>query len=332
MGTRGSPNELCILKLDPQSRSSISNLWTSWSLLERGERDLISMQPCKVELPSHKFGSYILCDPNLWCDRVEGSPLAQRGWVVQERFLAPRTLHFTSEQFFWQCRELKACDTFPDGILEPSLSVMFPTTPRNGGRDPKFHGSPSEVWRRVVVNYTSAKLTKEQDKLIALSGIAMRLHLHTKVQYLAGLWERNIERQLLWRPSREDKRRPTKYRAPSWSWASMEGPIILPSETEPNGIWIKVLGVDIQPVTPNEYFGQIQSGSLKIQCGQLRTTWVEYSDSYKTQKLFIETKNGPSVLYYSTPDVEGLQTTNQLSLLLVENRDKERSSGPWAFP
>lgn len=31
------------------------------------------------------------------------SPLNQRGWVLQERALARRTIYFTSEQTFWEC-------------------------------------------------------------------------------------------------------------------------------------------------------------------------------------------------------------------------------------
>jgi hypothetical protein len=41
-----------------------------------------------------------------WQTRVEGGPLNRRGWVTQERMLAPRTLHFTSWQLFWECRGL----------------------------------------------------------------------------------------------------------------------------------------------------------------------------------------------------------------------------------
>jgi hypothetical protein len=32
-----------------------------------------------------------------------GSPLSSRGWVLQERLLSPRTLHYGKEQMFWEC-------------------------------------------------------------------------------------------------------------------------------------------------------------------------------------------------------------------------------------
>ncbi len=48
--------------------------------------------------------------------------------------------------------------------------------------------------------------------------------------YYAGLWEKDMPSALLWRtknenyvPGRDVPRRPSQYRAPTWSWASVEG-------------------------------------------------------------------------------------------------------------
>ena len=38
------------------------------------------------------------------------TPLRKRAWVVQEQLLALRTLHCTTNQLFWSCQELKACE------------------------------------------------------------------------------------------------------------------------------------------------------------------------------------------------------------------------------
>ena len=47
--------------------------------------------------------------PQTWAASVDGpaSPLNGRGWVLQERLLAPRTLHFGREQLFWERRECR---------------------------------------------------------------------------------------------------------------------------------------------------------------------------------------------------------------------------------
>ncbi|KAF8846445.1 HET-domain-containing protein, partial [Acephala macrosclerotiorum] len=42
-------------------------------------------------------------------------PLLSRGWVVQERVMSPRVLHFGSNQISWECYEYFACEAFPNG-------------------------------------------------------------------------------------------------------------------------------------------------------------------------------------------------------------------------
>jgi hypothetical protein len=49
----------------------------------------------------------------------EESPLSSRGWCLQERVLAPRTLHFGVEQMFWECRTRQE----PEGL--PSESQYY---------------------------------------------------------------------------------------------------------------------------------------------------------------------------------------------------------------
>ncbi|KAJ3494907.1 hypothetical protein NLG97_g3771 [Lecanicillium saksenae] len=69
--------------------------------------------------------------------------------------------------------------------------------------------------------YSKAKLTKGSDRLPALSGVAARQHEITKDGYLAGLWRRLIERQLTW--DVEDPMERPPWRAPSWTWAAVDG-------------------------------------------------------------------------------------------------------------
>jgi hypothetical protein len=49
-------------------------------------------------------------------------------------------------------------------------------------------------------------------------------HNETGDQYLAGLWRLQVDEQLCWRrwQSKPDMKRPA-WRAPSWSWASVDG-------------------------------------------------------------------------------------------------------------
>jgi len=47
----------------------------------------------------------------------------------------------------------------------------------------------TEIWSKVVENYSKADLTYQKDKLIALSGMAREIQHLLKSTYAAGLWE-----------------------------------------------------------------------------------------------------------------------------------------------
>ncbi|KAK2591066.1 hypothetical protein QQS21_011242 [Conoideocrella luteorostrata] len=93
-----------------------------------------------------------------------------------------------------------------------------------------------EDWRRIVVEYSRRNLSVESDKLPALAGLAARfsldsIHNGTSLvagnRYLAGLWLDDMIRDLCWSLDiyKQPILRPQQYCAPSWSWASVNGPI-----------------------------------------------------------------------------------------------------------
>jgi hypothetical protein len=65
-----------------------------------------------VELRSQKAGSVYICKAidNFRRD-VETGALNKRGWVLQERVLSRRSIHFTSTQVYWECSEGVHCET-----------------------------------------------------------------------------------------------------------------------------------------------------------------------------------------------------------------------------
>jgi hypothetical protein len=86
-----------------------------------------------------------------------------------------------------------------------------------------------QQWIRVVEIYTRSALTFPKDKLVAISGMARELSGDMKCEYLAGLWRRDLEHQLLWKvitPHPATKKE--DMRGPSWSWASVDGSIEIP--------------------------------------------------------------------------------------------------------
>jgi hypothetical protein len=163
-------------------------------------------------------GLYQICDPNLWWRRVATQPLNQRTWVLQERLLAPRKLHFSDREIFWECRKFKASEMFPGGLpgktVKQSSKPMIdeflllrtflpPITSIWEVRNPAAWKFVAE-WQTITCVYSRCKLSQKEDKLIALSGLAMQMRKIIKGEYLAGLWRRFLLYDLLWRVINRD--------------------------------------------------------------------------------------------------------------------------------
>jgi hypothetical protein len=109
-------------------------------------------------------------------------PLWQRAWVVQERALASRILHFGAEQLYWECRTLVAHE---DGSRY-SHAADSPLGPGCGGvltgrrqLEKVWH-----TWYLLVEKFSRRALTKESDRLPALGGLASRFAQLLGSEYL----------------------------------------------------------------------------------------------------------------------------------------------------
>jgi len=184
-----------------------------------------------------------ILDPNFWNRIVDDAPVNRRGWVLQERLLAPRVLHFCDGQIAWECRHLDAAESYPNGAPSTQLKSgeviervrLKALLPGEYGSQPfvvnsEFSDATHENWKKVVERYSATKLTNDTDKLVALAGIAEVMAAHIPGRYIAGLWEKYLASQLLWRVDPEfinnrfeyPSSRPRTYRAPSFSWAAID--------------------------------------------------------------------------------------------------------------
>jgi hypothetical protein len=292
------------------------------------ERDVTLLSPIKVVIEENvcmhiiggdtapiKQGNYFLVDVHSWKDEIDDAPLGRRGWVIQERALSLRTLHFGRSQIFWECIDLKANEMFSRGFvagtvmkrvkdfatlntqenteslenlrtlkenheimrklrlhpdmarhtarysdiltleemggswedligIDPELLNELPlkdsdaikkklnnwnlmNSPDNLRPPPVKHMTQAQrKWCVAIEAYSNCALSFSKDKLVAISGMASRMSGEMRCQYLAGMWRKDLEHQLLWKVSnalpaiREDGTR-----GPSWSWASVDGAI-----------------------------------------------------------------------------------------------------------
>ncbi|KAK0754594.1 heterokaryon incompatibility protein-domain-containing protein [Schizothecium vesticola] len=230
------------------------------------ERDGRLVQPLRVAQPwpprkpsSSDVRYYNVVDEKEWGSEVERAPLCQRGWIIQERALARRSLHFGRRQLYWECTSMRASESVPLGYpggyrdfkrLDPLLLYRTPTG-----------AALVETWGRLVENYTRAGLTKETDKLVAISGLAKALAAQSDIPYLSGLWNYDLKHQLLWWAESASKR-PDIFRAPSWSWASTNSKIRF--NTYKEAYAITILSVRVSPASPSGSFTTFKSSPMTI--------------------------------------------------------------------
>ncbi|KAL2065579.1 hypothetical protein VTL71DRAFT_3249 [Oculimacula yallundae] len=146
---------------------------------------------------------------------LQNDHLYSRAWALQERMLSTRVLIFGSDQIYWECHHTQEGE---DGKKLPA--TMSYRLPQNPSR---------KDWNRIVQDYTSRCLTNEMDKLPAVSGLAEVYRQATNHTYMAGLWRETLLKNLLWKQhwllygNKVEPGIPSRWRAPSWSWASIDG-------------------------------------------------------------------------------------------------------------
>jgi hypothetical protein len=201
------------------------------------------------------------------------SHLAGRAWAFPEKILSPRTIHTGDYGMFWECAGKVASEMLPDGLHYLALQESHIRQYQELQRD-----SYLAWWANAIDRYSIAKLTYGRDKLVAISGIAQQIHDRFGDTYIAGLWHNpTIEEQLCWKvepfqlmtmPKTRLKPRPA-YRAPSWSWASIDSAIELDDlhlRRYRYQNYARVLDAKTYPVDGQDQFGQISAGWIRIAC------------------------------------------------------------------
>jgi hypothetical protein len=269
------------------SNSSCNIAATSSSSSKEGcfrERTIGLLQPTIVmsSWKDHTNHDYHIYDKSTIETHFRRSPLLERSWVLQEYFLSGRFVHF-ADQVFWECRELYASEEYtfglPQGMTrsEPSLKSFGEVVAR------PVPGDIYRLWTKIVNHYSHCKLTVEKDKLVAISAIAKILQPLLDDVYIAGLWKKQLLEQLLWYNIDESGKIPLPkcYRAPSWSWASVNSAVIMseyatieyPEHLSVSLTWAKVLETYTEPLE-GDATGEIKSGFIQLR-GPLATVVFE---------------------------------------------------------
>lgn len=202
-------------------------------------------------------------------------PLLERGWVFQERILSRRIIYFTEEELVWECTQHRVCEC---SRASPSAGGIYSLDSTKYAHHVAMTSMTiphlANQWRDMVVNYTMKNLTFDKDVFPALSGLAKEMQFHRpNSEYHAGLWSDSFVVDMLWRlksPAYTATVRPSDWRAPSWSWASVRSQVTYETMAGRqlyagaiSKTHAKVLSVTTER-TANEH-GMIESSSVKIQ-------------------------------------------------------------------
>lgn len=233
-------------------------------------------------------------------DPLAGEHLNTRAWTLQERLLSPRVIHYAKAQMYFECESgIRSEDGFLLGDSYFSMRQLLKTQliPREGhglrpnegiSRYVKMSTSRRSCarleggWLSLVEEYSKRGLTMPQDKLTALAGVARVVADINGDNYYAGVWRTHIYEDLFWRVYAQEEvmevhgnahrprkgrvigsiSRPDIWRAPSWSWASLDAPILF-MPLEYKNLLAKVIDCRTEPAGQDK-FGAVSAGVLKI--------------------------------------------------------------------
>lgn len=245
-------------------------------------------------------------DGGVWVDEVLEAPLMGRGWVFQERFLAPRVLHFGKRQMAWECNCLSAVEIFPQGLpefLQPASSKQQEYSSVTRPKDITAWGRFRGGWRQLVSRYSACSFTFPSDKAAALADVAKMIETCCQDEYIAGAWKSTLLIDLAWFLAEYGKLMTPVSKAatcaPSWSWLSLYGEIDFYPESSRAGkvtMFASVLGIPASDSVGSSAL--VAHGAIRLKGLLLQVEEVIYEMSENVPRKFtvcgFEFEQGPS--------------------------------------
>ncbi|KAH6677337.1 heterokaryon incompatibility protein-domain-containing protein [Halenospora varia] len=217
------------------SASSAAN--SNRGIFRSGERGRLRAQPF-IALPCYTNSKALkgLVEFRIHVDDCGSSmveDLHKRAWCLQEYILPVRRLEYGSHCVSWSCDTLDCSERLPhsatlvqDTITRATRKLRripvvgngcYPSHPDIEGDQP--NSWPMEWWYKVLGEYTRRDITKAEDRLPAISGLAKKIAERTGYTYIAGLWLEDLHRGLLWRSIGTTIEQPL-LELPTWTWAA----------------------------------------------------------------------------------------------------------------
>lgn len=246
--------------------------------------------------PSGQVGSILLeMNPQIYDPLKE--PLNKRCWTAQERLLSPRILLFPSVGgFALQCQReenYRGRIYYHHMILDGRQRLFQPLSLFQGKKKVEVDAqSIHDSWLSTVTDYGRRRITHPGDKLIAIAALAeeyYQQHAAWLGKYYAGHWEHFLAQSMHWFVSlHENRPAPLLPRAPSWSWASVDGAHYSPVVPDDSGKYesfFEVLSASTTLVTTELPFAGVKSGCLRLKCSTMELWWCRQYDGNITLQM-----------------------------------------------
>lgn len=198
------------------------------------QRNPLSQTICRLDVDTkHRVEVVPPCTPNCVVHPFDNAQyhLDTRAWVMQERLLSARTLHFTRNFLHLECRTDIKCEAMSDisnchhrgSVVKADYENFFAMSVIQGMEAVQEFVTESflSYWHQLVRKYSTTNLSRASDLLVALAGLAKPLQERYQLTWSFGLWREYLLRDMLWYV-RSGRGVPSRDRAPTWSWASVE--------------------------------------------------------------------------------------------------------------
>ncbi|KAF9637816.1 putative het-domain-containing protein [Lasiodiplodia theobromae] len=154
----------------------------------------------------------------------------------------------------------------------PSFLLIDPSSPGEGGKLSRAQTRAHQlyrIWEFLVQDYSIRRLTYPDDKLPALAGLAAYFQRALNDAYLAGLWKGHFVHELCWTVDAKRAQAtggvslPPTWRAPSWSWMSIDGPIAFEANRHTTfESHISHFRCVVEPLVPGAPFSRLRPGAF----------------------------------------------------------------------
>lgn len=249
-------------------------------------------------------------------------PLESRAWALQEAILSYRILKYENHHFGFSCKydAYLNKDRFlwnGESYFNKShtdlglahMSYLHLTDISGSDRVAQYRGF-DQPWEEIVEEYSGRKLTRPEDRPLAISAIANQAARQQPGDtYLAGLWSTEFPHALLWFtwvPEAYKTRLPSAYteRSPSWSWWKTEDKIRFSymNLSWERKYYTQMISSEIILEDPRAPFGAAKRGTLtlstKLQAIEFRAKAYKHRQRWeKTSPYFFRSSSSRGVIW-----------------------------------